>query len=128
MAAALDFGSAGAPVVLGVWALLAATGASMGTAAIFLGLGTVVTVNLPIVAGGAAVAVVAGTFGFSRMTGLKVRVAQRLERQVMASVRASVLGEAGSETPSVLSSFVAEVERVVAAVMREAKDGADVPV
>jgi len=128
LAAALDIGSAGAPVALGVWALFTATGASVGSVAIFLGLGATATVSLPILAGGAIVAAIAGTFAVSRMSGLKARGAQRLERQVAASVRAAVLGTAVQEAPSVLSAYTAEVERVTAAVIRGAKDGTDVSV
>lgn len=128
LTAALDFGSAGAPVALGVWALFVATGASIGSAAVFLGLGVTATVSVPILAGGAVVAVAAGSFGAWRMTGLKARGAQRLERQVTASVYAAVLGANGQGAPSVLTTFTQEVERVTAAVIMGAKNGTDVSV
>ena len=127
-ATAFDLGTAGVPVAVGIWGLLAASTASIGSVAVFMGLGAAATVSMPVLVGGAAVATLASSFGLVRLTGIKKRGQRRIERQIRASVSVALLGD-GTEGPqSVLSAYASEVERVTMTVLREAESGSELSI
>lgn len=124
---ALDFASAGAPVLLAAGALFATPALAVGSAAALLGLATTSVVSVPAIAvlvGGAAIL---GSTGLTRGLGLTQRQVTRVCDQILANMSLQIIGNGASEPDrSALKLYKSAISETAKQFSKEAShDSAD---